>query len=82
MTHAAAITQYDNESPEHGRVEMGWKQWSAVAVVIGGGIVLQIPGHDEMPMDPDITAHDWMPAEMAEPAPPYTTVALHVTGMT
>lgn len=61
---------------------MGWKQWSAVAVVIGGGIVLQIPGHDEMVMEPDPAAHSRMPANMAEPDAPYTTVTLDVTGMT
>ena len=55
---------------------MGWKQWSAVAAVIGGGMLLQIPGHDEVEMD-----HGEMPV-MAEPQGPYTTVALDVTGMT
>ena len=55
---------------------MGWKEWSAVAVVIGGGILLQIPGHDEGEMD-----HGAMPV-MAEPQGPYTTVALDVAGMT
>ena len=61
---------------------MGWKQWSAVAVVIGGGILLQIPGHEEMDMDHGAMEHDAMPADMAEVAGPYRTVALDVTGMT
>lgn len=60
---------------------MGWKQWSAVAVVIGGGILLQIPGHDAE-MDQPAMGHGEMPAELAEPEGPYRTVALHVTGMT
>lgn len=61
---------------------MGWKQWSAVAVVIGGGILLQIPGHDEMEMDTGVVGQDQMPAEMAHVTGPYRTVALDVTGMT
>ena len=60
---------------------MGWKQWSAVAVMIGAGIVLQIPGHDEAEMDPGAMDHDEVPV-MAESQGPYTTVALDVTGMT
>jgi len=60
---------------------MGWKQWTAVAVVIGGGVLLQIPGHDDALMD-----HGAMGAEMAgamaEDVGPYRTVALDVTGMT
>lgn len=61
---------------------MGWRQWSLVAVVIGGGILLQIPGHDsmEMPARGD-EAHRAPPAMVEMPAP-YTTVALQVTGMT
>ena len=55
---------------------MGWKQWSAVAVVIGGGILLQIPGHDEVGMDRGEML------VMAEPQGPYTTVALDVMGLT
>jgi len=55
---------------------MSWKEWSAVAVVIGGGILLQIPGHDEVGMD-----HGEMPV-MTKPQGNYNTVALHVTGMT
>lgn len=61
---------------------MGWKQWSAVAVVIGGGIVLQIPGHDGTGA-PDVEASaDGAPSAMKEMPAPYTTVALDVTGMT
>lgn len=61
---------------------MGWKQWSAVAVLIGGGILLQIPGHDEAEMDHAAMGRGEMPADMAEAQGPYTTVALDVTGMT
>ena len=60
---------------------MGWKQWSAVAVVIGAGIVLQIPGHDEVEMDHGAMDHGEVPV-MAESQGPYTTVALDVTGLT
>lgn len=81
---------------------MDWKQWSLVAVLIGGGILLQIPGHDDADMDHGAThpakvdhgtmhtgtmtheaaGHATMPAGMADPRPPYATVALDVTGMT
>ena len=61
---------------------MGWKQWSAVAVLIGGGILLQIPGHDTAEMDHAAMGHETLPADMAEAQGPYTTVALDVTGMT
>lgn len=54
---------------------MGWKQWSAVVVVIGGGVLLQIPGHKAMVMDVDTEMdHEVMG--------PLRTVALDVTGMT
>lgn len=66
----------------HGERIMGWKQWSAVAVVIGGGILLQIPGHDEMEMDIGVMGQEPMPAEMTHVTGPYRTVALDVTGMT
>jgi len=55
---------------------MGWKQWAAVCAVIGIGILYQIPSHHNAEMD-----HVSMPS-MAEPAGPFTTVALEVTGMT
>jgi len=61
---------------------MGWKQWSAVIVLIGGGILLQIPGHDDAEMDHMAMGHGDMHADMAEAKGPYTTVALDVTGMT
>ena len=61
---------------------MGWKQWTGVAVLIGVGILLQIPGHDEAEMDHAAMGHSEMPADMAEPQGPYATVALDVTGMT
>jgi len=61
---------------------MGWKQWSAVAVVIGGGILLQIPAHDDAEMDHGAMGHGEMPADMAAAQGSLHTVALHVTGMT
>ncbi len=60
---------------------MGWKQWSAVAVVIGGGILLQIPGHEDVAMDHGATVGD-VPADMADVEGTLRTVALDVTGMT
>lgn len=61
---------------------MGWKQWFAVALVIGGGILLQIPGHQDAEMDHAAMEHGEVPAHTAEAQGPYRTVALEVTGMT
>lgn len=61
---------------------MGWKQWTGVALLIGGGILLQIPGHDRAPMDHATMGHGDPPVGMAQAQGPYTTVALDVTGMT
>lgn len=68
---------------------MSWKQWTAVVVVIGLGIVGQIPRDDEMEESPrpEQTA---APAAAGgapvmdgnAPAGPYRTIALEVTGMT
>lgn len=60
---------------------MGWKQWLAVGLVIGGGILLQIPPHDPAGMDHEMSRGD-MPTEMVEVEGPYRTVALEVMGMT
>lgn len=60
---------------------MGWKQWSAVAVLIGGGILLQIPDHGADNQE-GARERAGMPAHMAAAEAPYTTVALDVTGMT
>ena len=60
---------------------MSSKEWAAVAVVIGAGIVLQIPGHEEM-VGPEAREHSETPADMAEVAGPYERVVLDVTGMT
>ena len=60
---------------------MGWKQWSAVAVVIGGGILLQIPRHDAV-MDQGPMLRGDVPADMADVEGTLRTVALDVTGMT
>ncbi len=61
---------------------MGWKQWSAVAVVIGGGVLLQIPGHEDAAMDHGAMLHGEVPADMADVEGTLRTVALDVTGMT
>ena len=61
---------------------MSWKEWTAVGVVIGAGILFQIPGHDDAQMDPEAMGHGDMPGEMAVATGPYRTVALEVTGMT
>lgn len=74
---------------------MSRKEWIAVVLVIGVGIVWQIPLHDDA-MPPDAADHAHAPAERvgaagqgasATPAPaelagPYRTIALEVTGMT
>lgn len=64
---------------------MSWKHWTAVVVVIGAGILLQIPRHDPM----FIAAGEHMrgaaapvSSRSAEAVGPYRTVALEVTGMT
>ena len=68
---------------------MSWKHWTAVLVVIGVGIVLQIPKHDDETVD----EHAHMPGgaastaessavPVAEPAGPWRTIVLEVTGMT
>ena len=59
---------------------MGRKQWLAVALVIGGGILLQIRGHQDAEMAS--MGHGEVPVEMADLQGPYRTVALAVTGMT
>ena len=61
---------------------MGWKQWTGVAALIGGGILLQIPGRDDTEMDHAAMRQSEMLADVAEPRSPFTTVALDVTGMT
>ncbi len=61
---------------------MSWKEWTAVSVVIGAGILLQIPGHDDAQMDHEAMGRGDMPAQMAAATGVYRTVALDVTGMT
>ena len=63
---------------------MSWKEWTAVSVVIGAGILLQIPGHDDAQMDHEAMGHGDMPAQMATATATgvYRTVVLDVTGMT
>lgn len=40
---------------------MGWKRWSLVAVLIGGGILLQIPAHGPLEMDRGTLEHAEIP---------------------
>ena len=61
---------------------MGWKQWSAVAVVIGGGILLQIPGHEDAAMNHGATLQGGVPADVADVEGTLRTVALGVPAMT
>ena len=68
---------------------MSWKHWTAVVLVIGLGIVLQMPRHDEAMEEPEHTGEHQHtsqatvpPAASDAPAGPYRTVALEVTGMT
>ncbi len=61
---------------------MHWKEWTAVGVVIGAGILLQIPGHDDAQMDPEAMGRGDMASDIAAVRSPYRTVALDVTGMT
>jgi hypothetical protein len=61
---------------------MSWKEWTAVGVVVCAGILLQIPGGNEMPMDQEAVAPSEMPAGTAATIGAYRTVALDVTGMT
>ena len=61
---------------------MGWRQWSLVVVVIGGGILLQIPGHESMEVPARSDEAHRAPSAIAETPGPYTGAALAVTGMT
>lgn len=56
---------------------MSSKEWAAVAVVIGAGVLLPIFAHDAAEMD-----HSAMTVPAAEAAGPMKTVALDITGMT
>ena len=60
---------------------MGWKQWAAVVVVIGAGIVLQIPDHGDALMDHQAMGDADM-TQASDVQGPFTRVALNVTGMT
>jgi hypothetical protein len=61
---------------------MSWKHWTAVTVVIGLGIVSQIPGSDDMAMSAPSGIDSPGAASEADVAGAYRTVALEVTGMT
>lgn len=60
---------------------MGWRQWSAVAVVIGGGILLQIP-HDDTEMDHAAMGHAETLVAPSAAQGTFRTVTLDITGMT
>lgn len=71
---------------------MSRRHWLAVAVVLGAGILLQIPGHgrtgEEHDGHPAVDAPEPVRSDQpAGPGPaamagPYRTIALEVTGMT
>lgn len=62
---------------------MSWKHWTAVVLVIGLGIVSQIPRHeDTMEEHPHTRQTTAAAATSDAPAGPYRTIALEVTGMT
>lgn len=61
---------------------MTWKHWAVVLTVVGIGIVLQIPGHDEGMLERDPPPAVLPPGAEAETEGPYRTVVLEVTGMT
>lgn len=65
---------------------MSWKHWTAVLVVIGAGILLQIPRRGDMPMLDHQQGADAAvsvdPNKLDDEAGPYRTVSLEVTGMT
>ena len=59
---------------------MGRNEWALVALVIGGGILTQIPGHTGGGLDHGAA----IPPEShaGEESGPFATVNLDVTGMT
>jgi hypothetical protein len=61
---------------------MSWKEWTAVAVVIGGGLVFQISRQDDMEPGKGTMERGEAPAEAAAVVGAIRTVALDVTGMT
>ena len=74
---------------------MSWKEWLAVIIVIGVGVVWQMRGQDDpipaggeqhMPSPAQVESTERegasAPPNAAEAAGPYRTIALEVTGMT
>lgn len=58
-------------------------EWVAVALVVGGGIVLQIPNYGTMNMNMDMDMDgESSPVEATDQDRNLTRVALDVTGMT
>ena len=56
---------------------MSTKEWVAVGLVIGAGVLMPMFGHDDETMD-----HSAMEMQAAQNSGPMKTVALDVTGMT
>ncbi len=56
---------------------MSTKEWVAVGLVIGAGILVPILDHDDDTMD-----HAAMEMQAAEASGPMKTVALDITGLT
>jgi hypothetical protein len=61
---------------------MSWKHWAAVIVVIGLGIVLQIPSHQTGTVSDHEHGQATGSTSSADEAGPFRTVALAVSGMT
>lgn len=75
---------------------MSWKEWMAVVLVIGVGVLAQIVGHDEGMSEMEGEGHEHAvpearstggetalpPALSDAEAGPYRTIVLEVTGMT
>lgn len=66
---------------------MSWKHWTAILVVIGGGILLQIQRQADERMTDTVAAAGPDESQRAQPtvqavAGPYRTLDLDVTGMT
>ncbi len=62
---------------------MSWKEWTAVGLVIGVGVVLQIPVHDDGMAEQNGSSHltEMAPDQVGDNGP-YRSIALEVTGMT
>ena len=61
---------------------MSWKRWTAVAALIGGGILMQIPGPQEMGTSHQAVGQDGVVGSLPAAEGAYKVVSLDVTGMT